>query len=116
MIKTTAIDWSLCLERGNHQAQQAHELLSLLINDLPAFEKQIRHAFEHNETMLLSHHLKKCLEACCYTGVPELQQQIETLLAELSEQQWPNTTAMEQLSHHIHAVLQESKQLTEVLS
>lgn len=115
MIKTTAIDWPLCLQRGNHQAQQAHELLSLLINELPAFEKQIQHAYQHHETMLLNHLLKKCLDACCYTGVPELQQQIEGLLKQLKQQVWPSPETMNQLTHNIQAILEESKHLVEVL-
>ncbi len=111
MTDLFAIDWPLCMTRGNHQAQQAQELLGLLVNELPQFNQQIQHAYDTHEPMLLSHHLKKCHDACCYTGVPCLQQHIEAALAQLNNGNWPSKACIHTIDQQAQQIMQESAQL-----
>ncbi len=107
-----AIDWSLCLERGNHQAELAHELLSMLVAELPTYSKQIENAYAQQDMSLLSLHLDKLHGACCYSGVPRLQQLVKSAYDHIEENKQPPTAGnISQILNHIQMAIDDAAKL-----
>ncbi|MDF1761127.1 MAG: Hpt domain-containing protein [Coxiellaceae bacterium] len=107
-----AIDWSLCLERGNHQAELAQELLNMLVAELPNYSKQIKTAYAQQDSGLLSLHLNKLHGACCYSGVPQLQQLVETAITNIDQQdKLPEATCITSILNQIKLTIEDAEKI-----
>ncbi|MDF1797209.1 MAG: Hpt domain-containing protein [Coxiellaceae bacterium] len=107
-----AIDWSLCLERGNHQAELAQELLTMLVAELPNYSKQIETAYAQQDKSLLSLHLNKLHGACCYSGVPRLQQLVERAIENIDQQdKLPEASCITQILNQIQLTIADAEKI-----
>lgn len=102
----------LCLARARNKAGLAREFLQDLLRSLDHTHAAIATAWQHNDRDALLHETHKLHGACCYSGVPRLQQcshdleellkrdtdpaemqrRVSNLLAAIEElQQWSNS-------------------------
>ncbi len=63
------LDWHLCLSQANHKPALAQEMLSMMLDSLPATAAQINHALESDDHPILLSVIHKLHGACCYCGV-----------------------------------------------
>ncbi len=77
------IDWSLALKRSNHNPAVSVELLDDFIKMLPESNHIIKDAWKNKDFKDLNTEIHRLHGACCYTGVPKLQEltkQVESAL------------------------------------
>ena len=82
-ITLPSIDWQLALKRANQNHDAAKELLTDFIELLPDAIVTIRTLWEKRDFNGLKAEIHKLHGACCYTGVPRLQNladELETAL------------------------------------
>lgn len=111
MTDIHAIDWNLCLERSNHNQQQAQELLAMLIQDFSNYQTLLEKAYSSDDKIMLSLHLKKLHDACCYTGVPYLQQHVEAAQTQLEQEQLPSQACINTILHQMTDIRAEARQM-----
>ncbi len=64
----------LCLSRARNKAELAKEFLQNLLSSLDTTRTAIKTASQHGDCEALLHDTHKLHGACCYSGVPRLQQ------------------------------------------
>lgn len=74
--KLPVIDWNYCLEMANNQQEVAQELLTLIIQQLPADLETLQQAFQQQHYAELQRYAHKLHGALCYTGLPRLRQTV----------------------------------------
>ncbi len=67
------LDWQLALKRSNHNRDASIELLSDFLAMLPATIEAIKKEWEARNFEELKAQVHRLHGACCYTGVPKLQ-------------------------------------------
>lgn len=81
------IDWDLADELANHNHNLAKEMLKMLIESLPAHQKELNDAYQSNnleELRLVTHKLHG---ATCYCGTPRLKLAAKNLEHHLKQQE-----------------------------
>lgn len=71
--KIPPIDWDLCIKLAGNKEDLAHEMLEMLINELPNDIEAVKHAYFANDLKNLREIVHKLHGACCYVGVPKLK-------------------------------------------
>lgn len=67
------LDWQLALKRSNHNSQASEELLGDFLKLLPSAIRTIKAQWEKRNYEALQSEVHRLHGACCYTGVPRLQ-------------------------------------------
>lgn len=70
---TQSIDWALCLELSNQNAELAREILTLFSQELPTYREAMQTAYQNENSQQLYELTHKLHGACCYCGVPQLK-------------------------------------------
>lgn len=88
-----SIDWSVALKRANHNADAAKEVLEVFLEQLPAMLADIENSWKLRDMTQLQVLVHKLHGACCYTGVPNLQNLCDELESslKLQEEHWVET-------------------------
>jgi len=73
------VDLALCLQRARHKPELAREFLQGLLDSLNSTRLALTDALEHDQRAELLEHTHKLHGACCYSGVPRLQQNSRAL-------------------------------------
>lgn len=73
-------DEKLALERASGDETLVKKLNQLMLEDIEKQIPIIQDAYHHKNWETLHYQLHRLHGACCYTGFPELQQQLRTLL------------------------------------
>ncbi|WP_395340052.1 response regulator [Ningiella sp. W23] len=68
-----SIDWELALRRSNHNPEVAMSFMDDFISHLNEHQEEIQQYAENYQTKELLASIHKLHGACCYTGVPRLQ-------------------------------------------
>jgi two-component system sensor histidine kinase BarA len=68
------VNWELCLAQANNKASLAQEMLQMLVNSIPETQENIETALKQQQLPQLLAVIHKLHGACCYSGVPTLQQ------------------------------------------
>lgn len=71
--KQQAIDWQQCLKISNQNKDLATELLSMFMQQLPEYKKNIQQCYKDNQFDELHQHIHKLHGATCYCGMQRLQ-------------------------------------------
>ncbi|WP_229680920.1 hybrid sensor histidine kinase/response regulator [Alteromonas lipolytica] len=69
-----SLDWQQALKRANQNRELAMELLSEFVRHLPLSTEAIRREWDARNFKGVQDEIHKLHGACCYTGVPKLQQ------------------------------------------
>lgn len=72
-IQLPSFDWQLALKRANQNSQAANEMLADFIELLPACVETLKYMWAQRDYNGLKQEIHKLHGACCYTGVPRLQ-------------------------------------------
>ena len=78
-----SVDWKQCLEHSNNNPELAKDLLSLMAQELPVFQTNIKLALSQQNMDKLKQVLHKLHGACCYCGVPTLKNMVTALEKDL---------------------------------
>ncbi|WP_018982492.1 hybrid sensor histidine kinase/response regulator [Salinimonas chungwhensis] len=70
----STLDWDLAVERTNRDDDTARELLADFVRLLPDSIRQIKAGWEDSDFGEMQNEVHRLHGACCYTGVPKLQQ------------------------------------------
>lgn len=70
---TPVIDLELGLSLANNSPDLAENLLKMLVNDLPATQKNLMALYEQQDHENLRKEVHKLHGGCCYCGVPRLK-------------------------------------------
>ncbi len=73
------IDWQLAIKRANNNKALALELHEMLVADLNPYQRDLNAAAKQKDFDKLKHLTHKMKGACCYCGVPELDDAVRTL-------------------------------------
>lgn len=79
------LDWELAIKRTNHSDDTARELLGDFIRLLPDSLAIIEHSWQQADMDTMRAEVHKLHGACCYTGVPRLQQLAHELESALKQ-------------------------------
>jgi two-component system sensor histidine kinase BarA len=99
--QTTAIDWSLCVQKMSGNEAHAREFFTHFISTLQQNRAELVQLMNQNNYHGLESAAHKLYGACCYFGAPTLQCQVATL-----ENQAKLTDDHETLSQVFHACLE----------
>ena len=83
ILSNTDIDWPLAIKRAGNKEDLARDMLSGLVQTLPATKQSIENAIACQDIEQVKTLIHKLNGACCYCGVPNLSKiihQIETQL------------------------------------
>ncbi len=83
-IKSTAIDWQLCVQKVSGNQVLAEEFLAQFVIELRKNREEFIHLMHQQEVKKLGEAAHKLHGACCFSGVPTLQKkviQVEKLAA-----------------------------------
>ncbi|MCW8109762.1 ATP-binding protein [Alteromonas ponticola] len=100
-----SIDWPLALKRSNHNPAVSMELLDDFVKMLPESIRIISDTWTNNDFIELTTEVHRLHGACCYTGVPKLQDLTKQIESALKLQQY---TVVEKLMPEL---LVESRQV-----
>ena len=78
-----SIDWPLAIQRAGNEKEAALSFFDSFVERLQTHANEIESGWQQQRTDLLVESIHKLHGACCYTGVPKLQeycQQAETML------------------------------------
>lgn len=103
--KDQIINWSLALQRANHQSDLAHELHEMLIKSLAKQQAELNEAAEANDHAVMRDITHTIHGACCYCGVPQLQFCIKELESALKSGQNNWQTHLNAVNHAIDQLL-----------
>ncbi|MFQ6371213.1 two-component sensor histidine kinase BarA [Shewanella sp. YIC-542] len=79
------LNWPLCLMQANNKVSLAQEMLQMLLDSIPQNRQEIEAALSKEQTDQLLSLVHKLHGACCYSGVPTLQQLCQTLESALKQ-------------------------------
>jgi len=85
------VDLGLCLQRARHKPELAREFLQGLLDNLPVSRLALGDALATGQRADLLEHTHRLHGACCYSGVPRLQQHSRAL-EELLKRNAPTET------------------------
>jgi two-component system sensor histidine kinase BarA len=107
--KHSAIDWALCVQKVSGNQALAEEFLAKFIEELQKNRKEFIDLMEQKELKALGELAHKLHGACCFCGVPYLQQKVIQLekMAFKAKDTKELTTAFAELIQSIDAVLNE---------
>jgi len=87
-----------------------HELLSMLEEELPTFQTDLKKALQPRDMEQLQYHSHKLCGACCYTRLPKLKQLTEQLESEAKSHKKDRLNDLvEKIDQEISKVLQALK-------
>ncbi len=95
----TIIDWEQCLKLANNKPDLAKDLLSILIEELPAARENIEAAYLKKNYRELYQYVHKLHGASCYCGVPRLRKLIAMVENQLKVS---NTNTLDNLLQKLH--------------
>ena len=78
-IDHRTLNWALCISQANDKPALAQEMLQMLVNTIPDTRADIEAALEQRQQPRLLSIIHKLHGACCYSGVPTLQQLCQTV-------------------------------------
>jgi two-component system sensor histidine kinase BarA len=105
-VKLRTVDWDLCKKLAGDKDDLAYEMLTMLIDALPADVLKISEAFNNADYLSLREHVHKLHGACCYVGVPKLRiiaRELETAL--ISPNDALVATYVKNLQREVEAIL-----------
>lgn len=79
------IDWELCIKLANNKIEVAEEILSFVLQQLPADYLDIQSAYQKQDAAELLRATHKLHGALCYTGLPQLKQIVLEIESHLKE-------------------------------
>lgn len=74
--KPAAIDWRLCVQKVSGNRALAEEYLACFIEELPKYKTEFLNFFQQQDYKNLEQAVHKLHGACCFCGVPQLQNQV----------------------------------------
>lgn len=82
-LSNNVIDWPRSVKLANNKPELAQQMLDMLIEELPSAKSDILSTYNAKDFERMHSHVHKLHGATCYTGVPQLKEnvsEIETLL------------------------------------
>ncbi|WP_133128029.1 two-component system sensor histidine kinase LetS [Legionella nagasakiensis] len=106
---TSAIDWSLCVQKVSGNQALATEFLNHFVEELHKNREEFLRLMESKQIQNLERAAHKLHGACCFCGVPQLQSQVAQLetLAKHAKHIDELTTSFNQLMQCLDAVIAE---------
>jgi two-component system sensor histidine kinase BarA len=77
--KTTAIDWPLCIQKMSDNEALAKEYLGRFVEELPKEKKTFKLLISKKDISGIEKAAHKLLGACCFCGVPRLEERLRRL-------------------------------------
>ena len=107
--KQSIINWPLCVQKVSGNQTLATEFLARFILDLQKNREEFIQLMQANNVQGLEHAAHKLYGACCFCGVPSLQNHVAHIenLAKHAQHIGELQTALAELIHSIDAVLYE---------
>lgn len=112
---STAIDWSMCVQRVSGNQTLAADYLTCFIDELRKNRETLIRLYQEKKLKMLEEEAHRLHGACCFCGVPSLQRHVAQVenLAKHAKKMSEVSDAFEQLIQSIDAVLQEYAQFYE---
>lgn len=106
-------DQRLALEQAGGSAELANELFTMLLRELPQFERGIRSAHQRNDLDTLQRTVHKLNGAATYCGVPALKHAADYLETALKREQFDRVEpGLAALLDAIHQVQERAHERT----
>lgn len=107
-----SLDWHQAMARANQNADAALEVLQAFVHQLPGLEAEMDSHWQARDYPALQQTVHKLHGACCYTGVPALQQLCGEVEGQLKRDYFKRVDeAMPNLLQECRRVTEDSKAL-----
>ena len=101
------INWSECVEKANNKADVAHEILAMLIEELPTTLNTLQQQWQKQEFKYLEQTIHRLQGGCCYTGVPHLKTSLQFAMDQLRGDHQQLEFAINNVQQAIHELICE---------
>lgn len=78
-LSKNAINWTLCVELANNNADVAEELLGMFVAELPQTAEDLKQHYMQQDWEKFTARVHKLHGGACYVGVPHLRDVTRTL-------------------------------------